>query len=58
LASAARASTPQHAPAAARIVAAKMPSFVMAAPCLDVDDPDLENDGYKTHFNLDEKFRS
>src|SRR5262249_21848722 len=32
LASAARASTPQHAPAAARIVAAKIPSFVMAAP--------------------------
>jgi hypothetical protein len=23
-----------------------------------VDDPDLENDDYKTHFNLDEKFRS
>src|SRR5262245_58870720 len=31
-ASAARASTPQQAPAAARIVAAKMPSFVMSAP--------------------------
>jgi hypothetical protein len=26
------ADTPQHAPAAARIVAAKIPSFVMAAP--------------------------
>src|SRR6266699_240315 len=32
LASAALASTPQQAPAAARIVAAKMPSFVMASP--------------------------
>jgi hypothetical protein len=30
----------------------------MAAPCLDVDDPDLENDDYKTHFNRDEKFGS
>src|SRR2546427_9284010 len=32
LAPAARASTPQQAPAAARIVAAKMPSLVMAVP--------------------------
>src|SRR6266699_453548 len=32
LASAALASTPQQAPAAARIVAAKMPSLVMAVP--------------------------
>src|SRR5262249_14837104 len=32
LAAAARASTPQHAPAAARIVTANMPSFVTAAP--------------------------
>ena len=36
---------PLAAPAAARIVAATMPSFVMAAPCLDVNDPDLKNDG-------------
>src|SRR6266566_9828982 len=41
LAPAARASTPQQAPAAARIVAAKMPSLVMAAPCPNLDHRDL-----------------
>jgi hypothetical protein len=36
------------APAAASIVAASMPSFVMAAPCLNSKHPDLEKVGYKT----------
>ena len=61
-ASAARASTAHKTPAAARIVAAKMPSFVMAAPCLTIDENALENDSCKTqsasYAVLAEKFRS
>src|SRR6516164_7507167 len=52
------ADTPQQVPAAARIVATNMPSFVMAVPpCLNIDHPDLENDDYKTHSNLSERFQ-
>src|SRR5262249_56690959 len=54
LASAARASTPQHAPAAARIVAATELCHG-SPPCLDVDDPDWENDDYKTHYQPSRK---
>src|SRR5229473_5116513 len=43
--SAAHASTSHEAPAAARIIAAKMPSFVMRAPCLNMDDCDLARVG-------------
>src|SRR5215475_11092940 len=59
LASAARASTPQQAPAAARIVAANMPSLVMAdPPCLNIEHPELEKDSYKTPSGLGRKFLS
>src|ERR1700745_3102446 len=54
-ASAARASTPQQAPAAARIVAAKIPSFVMTAPCPNLHHRDLEDVVCKTHSNLGRK---
>jgi hypothetical protein len=37
------AHAPLAAPAAARIVAVKMPSFLMAAPCLNVDHRESEN---------------
>src|SRR5258708_20170266 len=49
------ADTPQQAPAAARIVAAKMPSFVMTAPCPNFDHRDLEDVGCKTHSDLGRK---
>jgi hypothetical protein len=42
------AHAPLAAPAAASIVAANMPSFVMAAPCLNRRHPDLKKDNYKT----------
>jgi hypothetical protein len=29
-----------------------MPSFVMAAPCLDANDTDLESDSYKTQVGI------
>src|SRR5260370_41792446 len=45
--SAAHASTSHEAPAAARIIAAKLPSFVMRAPCLNMDDCDLVRGGRK-----------
>jgi hypothetical protein len=50
--SAAHASAPHNAPAAARIVATKMPSFVMAAPCLNMDQRDLEKVSYKAQSML------
>src|SRR2546430_12216170 len=43
--SAAHAPSSHEAPAAARIIAAKMPSFVMRAPCLNMDDCDLARVG-------------
>src|SRR6266851_6584800 len=49
------ADSPQQAPAAARIVAAKIPSFVMTAPCPNFDHRDLEDVGCKTHSDLGRK---
>src|SRR5258708_8305678 len=51
------ADTPQQAPAAARIVAAKIPSFVMTAPCLNTKHRDLKKVSYKTEWGMTRKFR-
>src|SRR5262249_37714140 len=50
LAAGSAAHAPLAAPAAARIIAAKMPSFVMAAPCLDIEHPCPKKGSCKTNW--------
>src|ERR1700720_4101400 len=47
---------PLAVPAAARIVAANMPSFVMAAPCLNTKHRDLKKVSCKTEWGMTRKF--
>src|SRR6516162_7759307 len=46
------AHAPVAAPAAAKIVAANMPSFVMAAPCLTREHRDVEKGSHKTESGM------
>jgi hypothetical protein len=57
VATASAAHAPVAAPAAAKIVAANMPSFVMAAPCLRREHPDVEKGNHKTESGMTRKSR-